>query len=107
MLIKRASLLDGRVADIRVARDIVELAPALRREPNELVLQADLGTVLPGLHDHHLHLRSAAAALGSVVVGPPSVRTEAQFIQTLAAATPASDGWIRATGYHDSVAGEL
>jgi predicted amidohydrolase YtcJ len=27
--------------------------------------------VLPGLHDHHVHLRALAAAGASVVAGPP------------------------------------
>lgn len=107
MLIRRATLLDGRVADIRVGDVISELAPTLTRQPDEAVLDANLGAVLPGLHDHHVHLRSAAAALGSVVVGPPAVRTETEFARTLAAATPSADGWVRAVGYHESVAGEL
>lgn len=107
MLIQRATLLDGRVADIRVAEQITDVAPALARRPGETVMDARLGTVLPGLHDHHLHLRAAAAALDSVAVGPPAVRTEAQLGQVVAAAEPSPDGWIRAVGYHESVAGEL
>jgi predicted amidohydrolase YtcJ len=63
--------------------------------------------VLPGLHDHHVHVRSAASALTSVAVGPPDVSTKIQLAHTLSNAIPGSDGWIRAVGYHDSVAGEL
>ena len=107
MLIQHATLLDGRVADIRVAEHIIDVAPTLARRPGETVVDARWGTVLPGLHDHHLHLRAAAAALGSVVVGPPAVHTEAQFARVVAAAEAGSDGWIRAIGYHQSVAGEL
>jgi predicted amidohydrolase YtcJ len=54
-----------------------------------------------------VHRRAAAAALGSVAVGPPAVRTETEFARTLAAAKPGVDGWIRAIGYHESVAGAL
>ncbi len=107
MLIRRGTLLDGRVADIRVADQITDVAPALSRRPGELVWDAKFGAVLPGLHDHHLHLRAAAAALDSIVVGPPVVCTELQFTNALAAADPGADGWIRAVGYHESVAGEL
>lgn len=107
MLIRRATLLDGRVADIRVGEVISHVAPTLTRQPGEAVLDANSGAVLPGLHDHHVHLRAAAAALGSVVVGPPAVRTEMEFARTLAAAKPGADGWIRAIGHHESVAGEL
>ncbi|HEY7053888.1 MAG TPA: amidohydrolase family protein [Mycobacterium sp.] len=100
MLIRRATLPDGRVADIRVADAIVEVAPSLTPQPGEQVLDAKLGTVLPGLHDHHLHVRAAAAALDSV-------RVDAQFAHTVAAEHPGTDGWIRAIGYHESVTGEL
>src|SRR6185437_4367119 len=63
--------------------------------------------VLPGLHDHHVHLRSAASALDSFLVGPPGVSTKDQLAQLLTNATPGPDGWIRAVGYHESVAGDL
>ena len=74
---------------------------------SEQVLDAAAGAVLPGLHDHHLHLRAMAAALDSLAVGPPQVRTKVQLAQALANAVPGPDGWIRAVGYHASVAGEL
>ena len=107
MLIRRGTLLDGRIADVRVAQRVVDVAPEITPRDGEDVLDARLGAVLPGLHDHHLHVRAAAAALRSVVVGPPAVRAEVQFAQSLATAEPDADGWIRAIGYHDSVAGEL
>lgn len=106
MLIRRASLLSGEVVDIRVAQRITDLAPALTALPDEAVYDADGGLVLPGLHDHHVHVRAAAAALASVVVGPPRVGNRAELSDALSAA-PAADGWIRAVGYHDSVAGPL
>jgi predicted amidohydrolase YtcJ len=107
MLIRRGTLLDGRVADVRVGDRVLDVAAGLTPSPGERVLDAELGAVLPGLHDHHLHLRAADAALDSVPVGPPAVRTPAELAKTLRAAAPGVDGWIRAVGYHDSVAGEL
>jgi predicted amidohydrolase YtcJ len=107
MLIRRAILLDGTVADIRLGPHIDEMGRNLVARQGERVLDARGGTVLPGLHDHHAHLRSAASALDSVSVGPPSVATNDQLVQALSNAKPDSDGWIRAIGYHDSVAGEL
>ena len=107
MLIRRGTLLDGRVADVRVDERVVEIGATLAPREGEEVMEADGGAVLPGLHDHHLHLRAMAAALDSVSVGPPGVRTKAQLAQALATATPGTDGWIRAVGYHASVAGEL
>jgi predicted amidohydrolase YtcJ len=95
------------VADIRVGTRIDEVADNLAARPGESVLDAGGGTVLPGLHDHHVHLRAAASALDSLSVGPPAVSTKDQLAHTLSNAEPGSDGWIRAVGYHESVAGEL
>ena len=107
MLIQRATLLDGTVTDIRLGAQIEELGQGLVAGKGEGVLYAGGGTVLPGLHDHHVHVRSAASALNSFFVGPPGVSTKAQLTQLLSNATPGPDGWIRAVGYHESVAGEL
>jgi predicted amidohydrolase YtcJ len=107
MLIQRAALLDGRLVDIRVGARIDEVGDNLAAEQGEGVLDAAGGTVLPGLHDHHVHVRSAASALLSFWVGPPGVSTKAQLAQMLSNATAGPDGWIRAIGYHESVAGEL
>ncbi len=71
------------------------------------MLDAAGATVLPGLHDHHVHLYAAAAAATSIRVGPPQVRERAALAAALAQAEIGEDGWIRAVGYHDSVAGPL
>lgn len=107
MLIRRATLLDGTSTDIRVGTRIEEVRPGLTARPGEGMLDAGGGTVLPGLHDHHVHLRSAASALDSLSVGPPEVHTKEQLAQALSTAAPGADGWIRAVGYHESVAGQL
>ncbi len=97
-------------SDVRV-RDgvIVEVGTGLVARPGEPVLDAAGGELLVGLHDHHIHLRATAAAAWSVVVGPPEV-TELEGLRTAlsrAAARVAPGGWIRAVGYHESVAGRL
>ena len=107
MLIQRATTLDGVVVDLRVGGCIDEVAETLAPLPGEDVLDAAGGTVLPGLHDHHVHLFSAAAVQTSTRVGPPQVRDRDQFAAALAGAKAGDDGWIRAVGYHDSVAGPL
>jgi predicted amidohydrolase YtcJ len=107
MLIQRAQLLDGRTVDIRVTAHIDEVADSLTPRRAETVFDAAGGTVIPGLHDHHVHLRAAAAALDSVHVGPAKVRSRADLADVLATAPVGVDGWIRAVGYHESAAGPL
>lgn len=60
--------------------------------------------LLPGLHDHHIHLNALAAAMKSVRCGPPEVKAEAELI---AALNRPGTGWLRGYGYHHSVAGEI
>jgi predicted amidohydrolase YtcJ len=106
MLIQRATLLDGTLTDIRVGERIVDVGD-LGPEAGEQVFDAAGATVIPGLHDHHVHLRSAAAALISARVGPAEVRGRDDLARALADAPVGSDGWIRAVGYHEAVAGPL
>ncbi|WP_037821059.1 amidohydrolase family protein [Streptomyces sp. NRRL B-3229] len=63
------------------------------------------GALLPGLHDHHVHLTALAAEDASVRVGPADVRGREGFAAALLGGAPG--GWARAVGYHESVAGEL
>src|SRR5262249_56920050 len=74
----------------------------LARRTGEESLEATGGTVIPGLHDHHLHLHALAAARASVrldTVRPLAIQ--------LREAAPRPDGWVRAVGYHESMAGLL
>jgi predicted amidohydrolase YtcJ len=76
--------------------------------PDAQRIDGNGGMLLPGLHDHHVHLLSSAAAARSVNVGPPDVRSAADLRRVLRDAATSRDGtWIRAIGYHESVAGPL
>ncbi|HET6734044.1 amidohydrolase family protein [Mycobacterium sp.] len=107
MLIQRATLLDGTTTDIRLGERISEVADGLTPQHGEQVLDAAGATVIPGLHDHHVHLHSAAAALTSTRVGPAEVHNREDLARALAHAEVRGDGWIRAVGYHEAVAGPL
>ncbi|MFG3615719.1 amidohydrolase family protein [Nocardia sp. NPDC047654] len=110
MLIRNATLSGSPHTDLRWRGGrIVECGTGLRPLPGEDDLDARGGWLLPGLHDHHLHLRALAAQAGSVPVGPPQVRDAAAFAAALSRADaelPAGQ-WIRGVGYHDSVGGPL
>ncbi len=107
MLIQRAEIDAASPVDLRIADGrIVELRASLAPRPGEALLEAAGGALLPGLHDHHLHLFALAASLASLRCGPPEVRDAASLAQALAR-TPGSGEWIRGVGYHESVAGAL
>lgn len=106
MLIARAEL-EGEIRDVRISEGrIAAIGVDLPPLPGEPRLRAEGGALLPGLHDHHIHLLALAAARLSVRVGPPDVRDAAGLAAALRAAPP-HDGWVRGIGYHESVAGDL
>jgi predicted amidohydrolase YtcJ len=98
------------LTDVRLIGDrVAECASGLRAAPGENDIDAAGGTLLPGLHDHHVHLRALAAARASVVVGPPQTRTAAELATRLCEADAGlpPGAWLRAVGYYESVAGPL
>ncbi|MDP3891846.1 amidohydrolase family protein [Nocardioides sp.] len=74
--------------------------------PADEVIEGGGGALIPGLHDHHVHLLSAAAALTSTECGPPRVRDLAELATALQEAAGSRD-WVRGVDYHESVAGPL
>ena len=96
--------------DVRIAAGrVVECEPGLRPAAGEEEIDAAGCALLPGLHDHHLHLRALAAARSSVRAGPEQVRSAAELTARLreADAAAAPGAWLRCVGYHESVAGPL
>lgn len=110
MLIRSAELLGRGVFDVRVERGrVTGIGKRLAMRSDELRIEAAGGLLLPGLHDHHIHLRAFAAALRSVSCGPPQVRDADALRLALRAAAQDSESkaWIRGVAYHDSVAGPI
>ncbi len=106
MLIRGAQVNGCAPLDVRIASGrIAEIGPGLARAAGEELVEARGGALLRGLHDHHVHLFSLAAALESVRCGPPEVRDRRALAAALGRA-PAG-AWIRGVGYHESVAGDL
>ena len=104
MLIRDAEVwLQGR-ADVRVAGNAIEAVGMLQPRDGETVIDAHGGALLPGLHDHHIHLSALAVAQTSVVCGPPDI-ADAQALAAILARP--GNGWLRGIGYHESVAGML
>jgi predicted amidohydrolase YtcJ len=93
-------------ADVR-CRDglIVEIGTSLLLHPGEIVIEGKGAALIPGLHDHHLHLLAMAAANTSVICGSPAVNNHRELQQVLKKSIHSP--WIRGIQYHESVAGDL
>lgn len=108
--------------DVRVGpRTVLEVGPSLTRGRGEEVLDAAGGEVIPGLHDHHIHLRALIAARWSVDVS--AAASPADLDRIIAAAATASlvtastvtadlvtgqqTPWLRVTGWSEHTGGNL
>lgn len=104
------AVISGHTVDVRIAHGrIADVAGSIAPRRQEVTIPADGRWLHVGLHDHHLHLRSLAAAGGSLGVGPDQVGDGPAFrkiVQEYSARLPVG-AWLRAVGYHDSVAGPL
>ncbi len=111
MLIRDVEIWFTTTADVRInASRVTEVGVQLERWRGEPVIEGHGGALLPGLHDHHIHLVSLAASLESVQCGPPHVAHAEELAQRLlahAAHRPTGNDWVRGIGYHESVAGEI
>lgn len=96
---------DGALVDVDIVDGaITSIVPAGSLRPrSDHDIEANGGALLPGLHDHHVHLLAMAAAMDSVQIGDRSLASalraaDAQF---------APGEWIRAIGFHESQGGEI
>ncbi len=106
MQLIRSAEVDGALVDVLVDGPTIADCRIPGKTPAtdfEAVWEARGGALLPGLHDHHIHLAALAASRASVRCGPPDVTTEEELEQAIARSR--SSGWIRGVGYHESVAG--
>jgi len=96
MLLKDVEV-EGRRVDVRTEQTTIsDVSPGLRPAPGEDVVDGRAGVLLPGLHDHHVHLLAMAAADRSV-----NLHGDADVAAALRAADrrfPAG-AWLRAVGW--------
>lgn len=102
MLIRDAEIFGRKRCDLRIEGARIAEIGSLPASPHELVIDARGGALLPGLHDHHIHLAALAAQRSSVQCGPPQVTDADALFRALQ--VPGS-GWLRAIGFHESVLG--
>jgi len=98
-------IVDVRVVDGTVTTVVHRLAP----DRSDTVVEGSGGALLPGLHDHHVHLVAMAAARTSVHLGLPDVSSPGSFDHALrcAHASAPPRRWLRGIAYDESTAGPL
>jgi len=111
LLIRNAGMGFGvDVADVRLRLGIIAaVGPALPGLQDDTVFDAGGAALLPGLHDHHIHLQALAAASLSLHCDATSPDGGASLGARLRAADAEGDShqWLRVTGYHEDIAGDI
>lgn len=95
----RNAEVEGLRADVTVEGATVALVDG-EYVHEDTTIDAAGGAVIPGLHDHHLHLLAMAAR--SV-----DLRTVGTLDELQATLRATRQVWVRATGYHESIGGHL
>src|SRR3546814_466699 len=73
VLIRNAEVWGAGFRDVRIQGNRIAATGTLTPRPHETVVDAHGGALLPGLHDHHIHLAALAANKASIACGPPDV----------------------------------
>lgn len=107
ILIRQAEIWDHGLADVRIDGAHISAIGSLAPLADEQIIEARGGALLPGLHDHHIHLAATAVVGRSIACGPPDVMDAEALQAVLRHADGGDDGWLRGIGYHESVAGML
>jgi predicted amidohydrolase YtcJ len=107
----RCAEVDGALVDVTCSEGLItELRPAGGRGTGaEVVVDAAGGALLPGLHDHHIHLFALAAARASLPAGPTEASDPGAFDHLVRRADRSAGpgAWLRIVGYHEAHAGRL
>lgn len=98
-----------QITDLRLCNGLISgIGAGLSSDEGDTVIDARRATLLPGLHDHHIHLVALAASLDSLCCGPPDINSEDNLAALLREHNAISGGsWLRGIAYHPSVAGDI
>lgn len=103
----RSVEIEDRVTNLRVEGGVIvaigDDLPATDAE----IIEGEGGALIPGLHDHHVHLLAMAARKSGVDLDPMRDATSVDRALGAAATSIDGDGWLRVTGYDEHHHGEL
>ncbi len=104
LLLRNVEVAGRTNVDVLVRTGVIaQIGAALTVPERCTIVDGAGGALIPGLHDHHIHLHALAADRVSVRCGPPDVTSSDDLAGALDSAP--GDGWIRGVGYFESVAG--
>lgn len=105
-VVVRNAEVDGKRVDVAVENGVITEIGASIDQGSDLVIDADGAAMLPGLHDHHVHLLAMAARFNGVDVSGDN--TPEMFDQhIMGAAANSNGGWIRVGGHDEHRHGPL
>lgn len=112
LMLHNVCLIDGRFCDVFIGQGVIQSVNdtvlSIDCENSSMrIIEAGGNLLLPGLHEHHMHLFATAAARASVSCGPPEVKDEATLREQLYSFAEKGADWIRGVAYHDSVLPDL
>jgi predicted amidohydrolase YtcJ len=97
---------DGRLVSVVIEDEIIAAIDVHPPAGETGVIDANGAALLPGLHDHHVHLLAMAARDEGLDLD--SLDDERAFDLALShAADSAGDGWVRASGYDEHRHGQI
>lgn len=103
MLIRNAAISPKIIRDVRIGRVgfIAELGVSLCRYSDELEIDAGGNALIPGLHDHHIHLLALAAAKQSVDCDSERITSSAALESVLKEVIADGVRELRGIGYYE------
>lgn len=106
VLFRGAEIPGEGIRDVRCVGDhITCVANGLEPTPNERVIDANGGALVPGLIDHHMHLYATAAAKASLDCSPLALANSEALVVALRE-FPGTE-WVRGYGFHHSLCPDL
>src|SRR5580658_2557087 len=107
-LVRNVSIGRRSGLDVRVGpQTILDVGPGLASRAGEDVIDGAGGALIPGLHDHHVHLRALVAARQSIDVSGLTRSADFDKVISSAAASASSGASLRVVGWHEARTGPL
>jgi predicted amidohydrolase YtcJ len=103
----RSVEIEERITDLRVEEGVIVAIGDDLPAAGAKIIDGDGGALIPGLHDHHVHLLAMAARKSGVDLDAMRDPESVDHALGAAATSVIGDQWLRVTGYDEHHHGEL